>query len=91
MAMIRNPNAPATAEGDVPAGKRAAVAAQLQGLIAGWPATDEAGVPLTHITVHDLVARLRQPATLAALGLSAEQVTAPRVRALLRQLGHEPD
>lgn len=83
--MIPNPNAPAASAPDVPAGRRAATAALLQGLIAGWPATDEQGVPITHISVHELVAKLRAA---PPAGVTAEQITGPRVRALLRQLGY---
>ena len=86
--MIPNPNAPVAAESEVPAGKREAVAARLQAIIAGWPATDESGTPITHISVAELAARLR---TSLPPGVVPAQVSDRRVRALLRGLGYAPE
>ena len=79
--MIPNPNAPKVEQPVLDPAARATLAAALDELIAAWPATDETGVPITHITEGELAHRLRlaPPA-----GLDPAAIDADAVREALR-------
>jgi hypothetical protein len=78
--MIPNPNAPKTTLPVLEPEARTKLAKALDEIIRGWLATDDTGVPITHIAERELVARLRRQ---LPAGVDAEAIDVEAIRAVL--------
>ena len=79
--MIPNPNAPQPMRPILEPAERAKLAVALNELIASWPATNDVGMPITHITEREIAHRLRKA---PPVGVDPEAIDVEAVRDALR-------
>ena len=78
--MIPNPNAPKPVPPGLDPEARTRLTKALDAMIQGWPATDETGVPITHIAEQELLSRLRRE---LPDGIPVDQIGLDEVRQVL--------